>query len=114
PLLVGCAIIPVLFLLRRSLAETDEFLARKRHPSTREILASLGANWKLVVQGTMLVTMTTVSFYMITTYTPTFGRTVLHLTNRDSLVVTLCVGVSNFLWCRCRALCRTGLDAGPY
>jgi metabolite-proton symporter len=98
PLLVGCAIIPVLFLLRRSLAETDEFLARKRHPSTREILASLGANWKLVVQGTMLVTMTTVSFYMITTYTPTFGRTVLHLTDRDSLVVTLCVGVSNFLW----------------
>jgi metabolite-proton symporter len=98
PLLVGCAIIPFLFLLRRSLAETDEFLARPRHPSTREIMASLRANWKLVAQGTMLVTMTTVSFYMITTYTPTFGRSVLHLTDRDSLIVTLCVGVSNFVW----------------
>jgi metabolite-proton symporter len=98
PLLVGCFIIPFLFLLRRSLAETEEFLARKHHPSTREIMASLGANWKLVVQGTMLVTMTTVSFYMITTYTPTFGRSVLHLSDRDSLLVTLCVGISNFVW----------------
>jgi metabolite-proton symporter len=98
PLLVGCCIIPFLFLLRRSLAETDEFLARKRHPSTSEIMASLCANWKLVVRGTMLVTMTTVSFYMITTYTPTFGRSVLHLADRDSLIVTLSVGVSNFLW----------------
>jgi metabolite-proton symporter len=98
PLLVGCFIIPFLFLLRRSLTETEEFLARKHRPSAREIIASLGANWKLVVQGTMLVTMTTVSFYMITTYTPTFGRSVLHLSDRDSLMVTLCVGISNFVW----------------
>src|ERR1700676_1561062 len=33
PLLVGCAIIPLLFLLRRSLKETPEFLERKRRPS---------------------------------------------------------------------------------
>jgi MFS family permease len=98
PLLVGCAIIPVLFLLRRSLAETDEFLARKNHPSIREIIASVGANWRIVVQGTMLVTMSTVTFYLITTYTPTFGRSVLHLTSRESLFVTMCVGISNFLW----------------
>jgi hypothetical protein len=38
PLLVGCAIIPLLFLLRRSLKETPEFLERKHHPSTRHIL----------------------------------------------------------------------------
>jgi len=98
PLLVGCAIIPCLFLLRRSLAETDEFLARQRHPSIREIIASVVASWKIVVRGTMLVTMSTVTFYLITTYTPTFGRSVLHLSGRDSLIVTLCVGVSNFLW----------------
>jgi Na+/melibiose symporter-like transporter len=98
PLLVGCLIMPFLFLLRRSLAESDEFLTRRQRPSTRKILASSGANRKLVVQGTMLVTMTTVSFYMITTYTPTFGRSVLHRTDRDSLIVTLCVGISNFSW----------------
>src|SRR6267154_114612 len=38
PLLLGCAIIPFLFALRRSLAETDEFIARKHRPITAEIL----------------------------------------------------------------------------
>ncbi len=45
-----------------------------------------------------MVTMTTVSFYMITAYTPTFGNSVLHLANIDSLIVTLCVGASNLFW----------------
>ena len=98
PLLIGCLIIPFLFWLRRSLTETEEFQARRHHPSTSEIMRSMAENWKLVTLGTMLVTMTTVSFYMITTYTPTFGRTVLHLTDRDALIVTLCVGISNFIW----------------
>jgi metabolite-proton symporter len=98
PLLIGCLIIPFLFLLRRNLTETEEFQQRRRHPSSSEILRSVATNWKLVTLGTMLVTMTTVSFYMITTYTPTFGRSVLHLTDRDALIVTLCVGVSNFIW----------------
>jgi metabolite-proton symporter len=98
PLLVGCLIIPFLFWLRSSLAETEEFLARKIRPSVSEILNSIAANWRVVVLGTMLVTMTTVSFYLITAYTPTFGNTVLHLANKDNLIVTLCVGISNFLW----------------
>ncbi len=34
PLLIGCAIVPLLFSLRRSLEETDEFLARRHHPAT--------------------------------------------------------------------------------
>ena len=46
----------------------------------------------------LLVTMTTVSFYMITAYTPTFGNSVLHLGSIDSMVVTLCVGASNLFW----------------
>src|SRR5450755_3648378 len=33
PLLAGCMIIPLLFLLRRSLKETPEFLRHKHHPS---------------------------------------------------------------------------------
>jgi metabolite-proton symporter len=98
PLLVGCAIIPFVFLIRRSLTETEEFQARKHHPSSKEILRSLAANWSLVLKGTMLVTMTTVSFYMITAYTPTFGKTALHLADKGNLIVTLCVGVSNFIW----------------
>jgi metabolite-proton symporter len=98
PLIVGCFIIPILFMIRRSLAETEEFLARKHRPSTREILRSLTRNWSIVLVGMMLVTMTTVSFYMITAYTPTFGHAVLHLQDKDNLVVTLCVGLSNLVW----------------
>jgi metabolite-proton symporter len=98
PLLLGCAIIPFLFILRRSLQETDEFIARKHRPDPSEILRSLVANSGIVLIGTMMVTMTTVSFYMITAYTPTFGSNVLHLASMDSLIVTLCVGASNLFW----------------
>jgi len=98
PLLLGCAIVPFLFRLRRSLQETDEFIARKHRPSTPEILHSLTANWKIVIIGTLMATMTTVSFYMITAYTPTFGNSVLNLASIDSLIVTLCVGGSNLFW----------------
>jgi MFS transporter, MHS family, citrate/tricarballylate:H+ symporter len=98
PLLLGCVILPFLFRLRRSLQETDEFAARKHRPNTKEILVSLTANWKIVIIGTMMATMTTVSFYMITAYTPTFGNSVLHLASLDSLIVTLCIGASNLFW----------------
>jgi MFS family permease len=98
PLLLGCAIVPVLFVLRHSLQETDEFAARRHRPSTREILHSLISRWGVVLTGMMLVTMTTVSFYMITAYTPTFGQSVLHLASVHSLVVTLCIGASNLFW----------------
>jgi metabolite-proton symporter len=97
PLLVGCLIIPFLFLLRRTLAETDDFLTRQR-PTMPEILRSLRDHWSTVLLGMMLVTMTTVSFYMITAYTPTFGQTTLRLSSFDSLTVTLCVGLSNLFW----------------
>lgn len=97
PLLIGCAIIPFLFRLRRSLQETEDFLARPLKPSTAQILRSLRANWRIVLIGTLMVTMTTVSFYMITAYTPTFGGQ-LHLASMDALLVTLCVGASNLFW----------------
>ena len=98
PFLIGCTIVPFIFLIRRSLQETDEFLARKRHPKMAEIVRSVAANWLLVTVGMLMVTMTTVSFYFITAYTPTFGREVLKLGSIDALVVTLCVGVSNLFW----------------
>jgi MFS family permease len=98
PLLLGCLIIPVLFALRQTLGETEEFLARKRHPTIAAIVRTVVGNWRLVGLGMMLSTMTTVCFYMITAYTPTFGSTVLHLANTSVQVVILCVAISNFLW----------------
>lgn len=98
PLLIGCAIIPFLFLIRRSLTETEEFLQQAHHPKPFEIFRSTLANWRLVLTGVMLVTMTTVSFYTITAYAPTFGQQVLKLSANDSFVVTLCVGLTNLIW----------------
>jgi MHS family citrate/tricarballylate:H+ symporter-like MFS transporter len=98
PFVIGCAIVPFLFYIRRSLEETDVFLARKHRPSNAENFASMAQNWRIILLGMMLVVMTTVSFYAITVYTPTFGKTVLKLTTTDSLIVTFCVGLSNFFW----------------
>ncbi len=98
PLWAGCAIIPLLLIIRRSLTETDVFLARKHRPPVREIVRTLFANWYIVLLGMLLSTLTTVSFYMITAYTPTYGSSVLHLAAAASLLVTLCVGISNFIW----------------
>jgi MHS family citrate/tricarballylate:H+ symporter-like MFS transporter len=98
PFFIGCMIVPVLFVIRRSLQETEEFKARKRKPSLHEIFRSMLDNWKLVIAGMMLVSMTTVSFYLITVYTPTFGKNVLKLSTENALIVTFCVGLSNFIW----------------
>ncbi len=88
----------LLYLLRRTLVETEEFTHRvKRTSSLKDVWVSLASNWPIVAIGMMLVIMTTVSFYMITGYTPTFGKE-LKLSAVDSLLVTLCVGVSNLFW----------------
>lgn len=98
PFVIGCAIVPFLFYIRRSLEETPEFLARRHRPTSGQIFASMAQNWPTVILGMMLVVMTTVAFYTITVYTPTFGKAVLKLTTTDSLIVTFCVAVSNFFW----------------
>jgi len=98
PLFVGCAIIPVLLLLRRSLEESDEFRAQTHHPRLPEIMRSLAANAPIILVGIMMFTMTTVCFYMITAYTPTFGSSVLHFSSKASFLVTLFVGASNLVW----------------
>jgi MHS family citrate/tricarballylate:H+ symporter-like MFS transporter len=98
PFFIGCMIVPFLFYIRRSLEETQEFLQQKHHPTMNEVFTSLARNWQIVFLGMLLVGMTTIAFYTITVYTPTFGRNVLKLSATDSLLVTFCVGLSNFFW----------------
>lgn len=97
PFFVGCAIIPFIFWLRKSLQETEAFASRKEHPTTRQILSTLAANWKIVLIGMSMVATTTTMFYFITVYTPTYGKEVLHLTTAESLIATVMVGASNFI-----------------
>jgi MFS transporter, MHS family, citrate/tricarballylate:H+ symporter len=113
PLLIGCLIIPLLFKFRASLPETEVFATQQHHPSRTQILRSLSAHWKIVLLGVLMVTMTTVSFYMITVYAPTFGQRVLHLRSRDSLLVTLCVGASNLFWLPVMGACSDRIGRRP-
>jgi MFS transporter, MHS family, citrate/tricarballylate:H+ symporter len=98
PFFVGCLIIPVIFVLRRTLEETPEFLAMKKHPTASEIFASALVNWRIVILGMMIAVLTTTTFYFVTVYTPTFGKSVLKLSSQDALLVTLLVAVTNFIW----------------
>jgi len=98
PFMVGCLIVPFIFLLRRNLEESEEYAARKHRPAMAEVLRTLLQNWTTVLAGMLMVALTTTAFYLITVYAPTFGKTVLHLSTADALLVTLLVGVSNFIW----------------
>jgi MHS family citrate/tricarballylate:H+ symporter-like MFS transporter len=95
PFVIGSMIVPLLFVLRRSLVETDTFLARKRRPTNAEIFRSVARNFQVVIAGMLLVTGTSVSFYLLSIYTPTFGKTVLHLSILDSLMVSLLSAIFN-------------------
>src|ERR1700731_690898 len=97
PFLIGCLIIPLLFTIRRSLRETQEFESRVRTPSVREIFSTLNENRRMIGGAIMLVTLTAVMFNLITAYTPTFGTSVLKLPAIDTFVVTMAVGLTNFI-----------------
>ena len=100
PFLIGCLIIPVLFWIRRSMQESEDFAQRAKHRRVTlgEIYRSLLQNWAIVLKSVLLVTLTSVFFYMITAYTPTYARQVLGLSDKDSFIVTVCVGLANFVW----------------
>jgi MHS family citrate/tricarballylate:H+ symporter-like MFS transporter len=98
PFWIGCLIVPLIFVLRRTLQETEEFQRRAHRPGMGEVARTLAANWAVVLGGVAMVVMTTVSFYVITVYTPSFGKNVLKLSMSDSLLVTVAVGLSNFAW----------------
>jgi MFS family permease len=97
PIGLGLLLIPFIFLIRSYVEESEEFLSNSKRPAASAVFRSIAANWRVVGLGTLLATMTTVSFYLITAYTPTFGSAVLRLQPREALTVTLCVGLANFI-----------------
>jgi MFS family permease len=99
PLAIGCLIVPVLLLLRRNLGESEEFEARTTRPTLNQIMQGLWVARGRVAVAMGMVLMTTVSFYTITAYTPTFGK-LLHLPTEDNLTITALVGVSISSGCR--------------
>ncbi len=98
PLLIGCCIVPLILWLRNSLPETAAFHRIEKARSTTEVFRMLGRNWSVVLIGMAMSILTTTTFYLIATYTPTFGREALHLDATGVLGVTFCVGLANFIW----------------
>jgi MHS family citrate/tricarballylate:H+ symporter-like MFS transporter len=97
PLLVGCALIPFLFWIRRSMLETSPVSPQRRRLSAGEVIGSLALNWRIILIATFFTALTTTAFYFITVYTLTFGVTELHLASKDALTVTLFVGLLNVI-----------------
>jgi len=98
PLLLGCALVPLLYVFRRHMTESEAFLSQPRRLEIHELLRRMAASWPVILAGMLMVAMTTVSFYLLTAYTPTFGKVELHLSAQDSFLVMLAIGISNFCW----------------
>ncbi|EHE3487258.1 MFS transporter [Campylobacter jejuni] len=100
PFIVGCLVVPYIFYIRRTLDETPEFKAKiHQAPKTfRAIFKSIRENIPIVIFGIMFVMMTTVTFYFITSYTPTFANKVLHFSKLESFMITAIIGLSNTFW----------------
>ena len=98
PFILGCLIVPLLLMMRRTLEETEVFLSKAERPGMGKLMISIGAHWRLVLTGMFLIAMTTATFYVSTAYTPTYGQTVLHLSAQSSRLVAVFVGLSNFIW----------------
>jgi MFS family permease len=97
PLLVGCAIVPVLFWLLRSLPETEAFTLSAHARSTGEILKILAAHWPLLVAAGVMTILNTTAFYFVNGYTPTYGVAALHLAPLGNFEVALVVAVTSFV-----------------
>ncbi|MGF6768416.1 MFS family permease [Paraburkholderia sp. GAS199] len=96
PFLIGCSIIPVIFSIRRSIEESHVFIAQRRQ-TTGELFRSLFEHRRLVLSAVVLVTLTSIMFYFITVYTPTFGRVELGLAPIDSFWVAVGVSIVTFI-----------------
>ncbi len=101
PFIIGCLVIPFIIYIRRTLDETPEFknkLSKHAHKTLGAVVKNMLENYPIIILGIMFVMMTTVTFYFITAYTPTYAKNVLGFTRLDGFIVTAIVGLSNLFW----------------
>lgn len=97
PFFIGSLMLPFLLLIRRSLKETEQFEQSTHRPDLTASIKAISDNIGIVALGAGMVMMTTVFFYMITAYTPTYGNSVLGFTPVQAMTVPLLVGLTNFI-----------------
>lgn len=96
PLLFGCLVIPVLFWLRASLAETEVFARKKRTPTVGEICKGLVSGWRVILRCMGMSAMAVVTSQAVTTYAPTFIKS-LNLGDLAGFVTLFFVGLTILL-----------------
>lgn len=97
PLLAGCAIVPILFWLRRSLPETAVFERSVHVRSTAEVVVELSRHWPLLLGACAMTILNTTAFYFVNGYTPTYGSSALHLAPLGNFEVGLALAVTSFV-----------------
>lgn len=97
PLLLGCAVIPLMFWLRSNLQETEVFAKKKTTPTMREICGSLVSGWRVILTCMGMVAMATVTAQIVTTYAPTFIKS-LNLGEHVGFITLFFVGLSILFW----------------
>lgn len=97
PLLAGCAIVPILFWLRRSLPETAVFEHSVHVRSTAEVVVELSRHWPLLLGACAMTILNTTAFYFVNGYTPTYGSSALHLAPLGNFEVGLALAVTSFV-----------------
>jgi MFS family permease len=97
PLLAGCAIVPILFWLRRSLPETTVFERSVHARSTGEVVAELSRHWPLLLGACSMTVLNTTAFYFVNGYTPTYGSSALHLAPLGNFEVGFALAVTSFV-----------------
>ncbi|MGI2034428.1 tricarballylate/proton symporter TcuC [Rhizobium panacihumi] len=97
PLLIGCAVIPVMFWLRSSLQETEVFAKKKKAPTVREICTSLTTGWRVILTCMGMVAMATVTAQTVTTYAPTFIKS-LNLGESAGFITLFFVGLTMLIF----------------
>lgn len=96
PLLFGCLVIPVLFWLRASLAETEVFARKKRTPTVGEICKGLVSGWRVILRCMGMSAMAVVTSQAVTTYAPTFIKS-LNLGDLAGFITLFFVGLTILL-----------------
>jgi len=93
PFIVGCGVVPIIFVMRKRLVESDQFIAQTHRRGMKEILSTLMSNWRFVLAGMFMVALGSSLFYFLLTYMPIFAYRNLRLGSSDSSLSTIYVSL---------------------
>jgi MFS family permease len=97
PLAVGCILIPIVFVMRRSLDEPGASHSAPIPRTAASYLRDLATHWRICLTGALIMTVSGTSFYFIAIYAPTFGTIYLKLQDTLVMQATLWIGLLSFI-----------------